>query len=235
MENVVVFPRAHARALTKSSAVISPPDQIFNFESVSQSGRCTPRLIRLIVGRETPIAEATSSSSSSRAAMKSDKCAMPRMYVKRTSAVKRKCTPDVLYDKMAPVHDTHMASTAKKVTPRLKGPQFRTTFIRQWRLHRELTQEQLAERVATYLAERGIAKGYTHASIGRLENGKMGYTQPVLEAIADALRTDPASLLMRDPTDTQALWSVWDQAQPAERKLITEQAELVVRNRRRSA
>lgn len=129
----------------------------------------------------------------------------------------------------------HMAQTAKKkVVPRLKA-ELRPTFIKQWRAHRGLTQEQLAERVGTYLVERGITKGYTYASIGRLENGKIGYTQPILEAIADALQTDPASLLMRDPTDSAALWSVWDQALPAERQIITEQAEIVVKNRRRTA
>lgn len=167
--------------------------------------------------------------------MNSDKCAMGPMYAKRTSPVKPKCTSDVLHDPDGAVHDMHMAQTAKKkVVPRLKA-ELRPTFIKQWRAHRGLTQEQLAERVGTYLVERGITKGYTYASIGRLENGKIGYTQPILEAIADALQTDPASLLMRDPTDSAALWSVWDQALPAERQIITEQAEIVVKNRRRTA
>lgn len=237
MGDVVRLPeRGHVRVSTKSSAVISPPDHFLSLASVSQSGRCKPRRIRLIVGRETPTSDATSSSVSSRASMNLDKCAMEGMYAKRTMAVKRKCTSRVLVDQNTSVHDMHMPKPAeKRVVSRLKEPRFRPTFIKQWRKARNLTQEQLAERVANYLAMQGVGSGYTHASIQRLETGKIGYTQVVLEALADALGTDPASLLMRDPTDRSAMWSVWDQALPAERELIEQQAEIVVKNRRRSA
>lgn len=237
MGTVIIWPgRVHSRPRTKSSAVILPFDQALSLSRVSQFGRCTPRRMRLIVGRDTPIAEATCSSSSSRAFMMSDRCAITPMYAMRTKAVKRKCTPGVLADQNAGVHDTHMSKTAeKKVAPRFKEPKFRPTFIKQWRKAKGLTQEQLAERVAQYLADQGDDKGYTHASIQRLESGKIGYTQIVLEALADALGTDPASLLMRDPSDRSAMWTVWDQALPAERELIEQQAEVVVKNRRRTA
>lgn len=161
---------------------------------------------------------------------------MPDLYAKRTNYVKADCTPAALYVDNGSVHDLYMpASKAKKVVVRLKQPDFRPTFIKQWRKHRDLSQEKLAERVANYLAERGDNSGYTYASVGRLENGKMGYTQMILEALADALQTDPASLLMRDPLDPTGIWSIWDNALPAERRLITEQAEVVVKNRRKSA
>jgi transcriptional regulator with XRE-family HTH domain len=62
-----------------------------------------------------------------------------------------------------------------------------------------------------------------------LENGKRGYTQETLEAIADALGTDAASLLMRNPTDPGAIWSIWDQAKQGERQLIEELARSVVK------
>jgi transcriptional regulator with XRE-family HTH domain len=74
---------------------------------------------------------------------------------------------------------------------------FRRTYIRKWRQHRQLTLEQLADRV-----------GVTAAAISLLERGLIGYTQKTLEAIAEALQTDPASLLMRDPTDAEAIWSM---------------------------
>lgn len=94
----------------------------------------------------------------------------------------------------------------------------RRTFFRQWREHRGLTQEQLAERLETSVA-----------SISRLESGTQPYTQDVLEALAEELHTDPASLLMRDPTDPEAIWSLWDQAKQGERTLIEELARSVVK------
>lgn len=103
----------------------------------------------------------------------------------------------------------------KKVTPRLKRPQLRRTFIRQWREHRGLTLETLAERVGEHLPA-----GFTHASLSRIERGLQPYSQAVLEAIAEELQTDAASLLMRDPSNDQAMWSLWDQAKPGERQMI---------------
>lgn len=80
------------------------------------------------------------------------------------------------------------------------------TYIREWRKFRGLNQTQLAERVEL---EQG--------TISRLENGTIAYTQPVLEAIAEALNCAPADLIMRDPTQPGSLWSIWDQIQPIER------------------
>lgn len=85
----------------------------------------------------------------------------------------------------------------------------RKTFIKQWREYRNLTQDALAERLET-----------SKASISRIEAGEQAYTQDFLEACAEALRTDPASLLMRDPTDAEAVWSLWDRAKSADRQKI---------------
>lgn len=80
-----------------------------------------------------------------------------------------------------------------------KSKKRRRTFVREWRKHRDLTQEQLAERV-----------GVTQGAIAKLERGDMSYTQPMLEAIADALNCDVASLIMRDPTALDPIWSILD-------------------------
>lgn len=85
----------------------------------------------------------------------------------------------------------------------------RRTFIKEWREYRQLTQDALAERLKT-----------SKASISRIESGSQAYTQDFLEACADALRTDPASLLMRDPTDEDAVWSLWNDAKVGERQMI---------------
>jgi len=78
-------------------------------------------------------------------------------------------------------------------------------FIRQWRKHRGYTQTQLADMV-------GVSDG----AISQLERGDVNYTQPMLEAIAAALACEPADLVMRDPTDTSAPWSIMDQLQKAD-------------------
>jgi len=93
---------------------------------------------------------------------------------------------------------------------------YRPTFIRQWRQHRGLTLQRLADRL-----------GMTPSHFSVLERGGLGYTQSTLEAVASALQTDVASLLMRDPTD--AIWSIWDRAKPAQRKQITEMAKTIVK------
>lgn len=96
--------------------------------------------------------------------------------------------------------------------------QRRRTFIRQWREHRGYSQEKLAAILDT-----------SGSIISRIESGKAPYTQDVLEALAEALSTDVASLLMRDPSNPEAMWSIWDQAQEGERRMIEEVARTIVR------
>lgn len=98
-------------------------------------------------------------------------------------------------------HTVHMAKKAKKA--RKGGPGH---FIREWRDHRDLTLERLAERI-----------GLTHSTLSRIERGKTAYTQPVLEALAEALGTTPASLIMRDPSKPGAVWDLWEAIPASER------------------
>lgn len=84
----------------------------------------------------------------------------------------------------------------KKVRPNFKkGPP--RHFVRAWRKHRGYTLEQLAEIV-----------GVTHGALSQLERGEVNYTQPMLEALADALACSPADLIMRDPSSP--IWSIMD-------------------------
>lgn len=69
----------------------------------------------------------------------------------------------------------------------------------------------------------------TQSHLSMLENRKRGYTQETLEAIADALQTDVASLLMRNPMDGDAIWSIWDQAKPGERQMIVDIARTLTK------
>lgn len=94
--------------------------------------------------------------------------------------------------------------------------QFRKTFIREWRKKAGLTLEQLADRI-----------DMKASALSYLERGQSAYTQGTLEAIADALNTSAASLIMRDPTRDDTVWSVWDEATPAEKMRIIAIAEAV--------
>ena len=78
-------------------------------------------------------------------------------------------------------------------------------FLREWRKHRGITQEQLAERLDI---DRTI--------ISKIETGKLDYHQHFLEAAAAALACEPADLLVRDPTGPDAIWSIWDRIPQAD-------------------
>ncbi len=120
-----------------------------------------------------------------------------------------------------PVHHMHMV----KVIPRFRRPTLRRTFIRAWRLHRDLTLEQLADRLTE-----AHSVPMTHASLSRIERGMQPYSQPILEALAEELTGgDVASLLMRSPDDPEGLWSIWDQAEPAQRQQIVAVAQALTR------
>lgn len=85
------------------------------------------------------------------------------------------------------------------------------TFVRQWRLHRRLTLEQLAERI-----------GSTDASVSRIERGLQPYTQQTLEALAKALDCTPADLIQRDPGTPAPIWEIWSLIPESEQERATE-------------
>lgn len=108
---------------------------------------------------------------------------------------------------------------AKRVIPRFKPPIVRRRiFLKQWREFRNLTQEQLAERV-----------GWSVGNVSQLERGLQGYSQEGLEALAEALQCDPGQILTVDPTRDDAIWSIWERAKPGERQMIIELAKTVVK------
>ena len=88
---------------------------------------------------------------------------------------------------------------------RMLGP----NSIRAWREHRGLTLERLAARIDS-----------TPATISRIERGVRPYSQPLLEALAEALACEPADLIMRKPRskDDIEIWSVLEELRPADRK-----------------
>jgi len=67
-------------------------------------------------------------------------------------------------------------------------------FFREWRKHRDLTQEALS----------GLT-GLTASSISQLESGKQGFTDSTLEALAMGLDCRPGDLLLWAPEDVEAV------------------------------
>lgn len=77
-------------------------------------------------------------------------------------------------------------------------------FFKEWRKYRGLSQEELADQV-----------GVTASTISQLETYKQGFTDTTLAALASALACEPADLLIRNPLDTDAPWSLWDRVKNA--------------------
>lgn len=86
---------------------------------------------------------------------------------------------------------------------------YKKTFIREWRKHRGLTLEQLAERLG----------GFTAGSLSRIERGRQPYNQGLLEAIGVALLCEPADLLAKSPrTVDYELWTVISRLDESKRR-----------------
>lgn len=101
-----------------------------------------------------------------------------------------------------------------RVKSRLKNQERRRTFIKEWRQHRGLTQDQLADRI-----------GVATSTISQLEKGRQGYSQATLEALAEALQCEPADLLMRNPLKEDAMWSIWEALDPPAKNQVLEIAK----------
>lgn len=72
----------------------------------------------------------------------------------------------------------------------LRKQRWGKNYIREWRLPTGLTLWDIAEQI-----------GSTHATLSRIETGKLPYNQGVLEAVALIFRCHPAELLMPPPPD----------------------------------
>lgn len=102
------------------------------------------------------------------------------------------------------------------VQPRFKQPRKRI-FLREWRKYRQLTQEQLAARV-----------GWSVGNVSQLEQGKQGYSDEGLALLSDALNCTPGQILDVDPTNDDAIWSLWERAKPGQRQTLLEVAREMV-------
>lgn len=91
------------------------------------------------------------------------------------------------------------------------------TFIREWRKHRGLSLEQAVERL-----DLEANFPYSVAQLSRVERSQTPYAQDLLEALATIYRCEPGDLLIRDPSASEAIWSIWDQLKPTQRAALVE-------------
>jgi len=114
-----------------------------------------------------------------------------------------RCAPRDVAGYAAEVHTLRMA----------KAPRPRH-YLREWRKFRGYTLEGVAERI-----------GMSHQNLGKIERGKVPYTETLIELLAEIYRTDRGSLIMRDPTVPDPMWSIYDQLAAPERKRLVERVE----------
>ena len=93
-------------------------------------------------------------------------------------------------------------------------------FLREWRESKNMTLEQVAE-----------AMSITAGALSQAELGKTNYTRPMLEFLADLYGCEPGDLIMRNPEDADAPWSLWDQAKQGEREQIVSMMKIIVGRR----
>jgi transcriptional regulator with XRE-family HTH domain len=108
----------------------------------------------------------------------------------------------------------------KRVYPRFKRPRG-LPLLEKWREYRNgMTQQQLAD-----LCD------LTQGMISHLETGKSDYTGELLDALAYALGCEPADLIMRNPLDPEAPWTIWDQLSPSQRIVALKQMQALAEQR----
>ncbi len=90
--------------------------------------------------------------------------------------------------------------------------------MRQWRKHRDKTLEQVADHLHM-----------SHSQLSRIERGQQSYNQELLEALADLYMCDVVDLLIRDPSQSETMWTLWEQAKPGQRQQIRSVAEALLR------
>lgn len=102
--------------------------------------------------------------------------------------------------------------------PPVKKPQrpLQRHFMKEWRNYRELSQERAASRL-----------DISRSQLSKIENFKSPYSQGLIEAAAEAYNCTVADLLIRNPLDTSAPWSIMDQLQKATPNLRQQAAAVI--------
>lgn len=89
-------------------------------------------------------------------------------------------------------------------------------YFREWRDHRDLTQEEAAARI-----------GMDRSNIARIESGETPYTEKHLDAMARAYGCTPIDLLARHPDELEGPWAIWSQLRAEQRAMLAAVARVM--------
>ena len=92
------------------------------------------------------------------------------------------------------------------------------TFLREWRKKSGKTLVAVAEHLHM-----------SHSQLSRIERGAQPYNQELLEALADLYGCDVVDLLIRDPSDPEGMWTLWERAKPGDRQRIIAVADALLK------
>lgn len=105
-----------------------------------------------------------------------------------------------------------------KRTKELTGPP--RHFLRKWREHCRLTLAEVDLRMEALAVD--ARTGTTHGNLSRIERGEVPYNQVLLESLAKIYETDPASLIVRDPSQPDPIWTVLDRIPASQREQLSD-------------
>ena len=125
-------------------------------------------------------------------------------YGTRTFLGKGESTPGSIAPPPRLLHPAYMSSS---------GPKH---FLRPWRKLRKMTTYEVADAVGT-----------THATISRIETGKMPYNQHILEKLSDLYQVSVADLLATDPASPAGRAAAATGLDPDKAQRVAEYAEFL--------
>lgn len=104
----------------------------------------------------------------------------------------------------------------------------RKFYLREWRIYRGLTQEELGEKI-------GVTKGRISEFERGEEKGGRRYNETVLEQLSDALNCEPWQILGQDPSEaaepdnseSAELVSIFTHMPKAKRKTLLDVAKVM--------
>ena len=131
--------------------------------------------------------------------------------------VKHICASDTMAESTLSADHAGMTKPRAKPHPKPRRHLHRH-FLKEWRQYRGYSQETAAE----------ILK-MDRSNLSKIENAKVPYNQELLEAAAEAYSCTVADLLVRDPMQPEAIWSIWENAAEGERRQIIDLAKVVTK------
>ena len=84
-------------------------------------------------------------------------------------------------------------------------------FLKEWRTAANQTQQEVADAI-----------GYERSYYSRIETGKRGYDQEILERLAKHYGVSPHDLIARNPTSAASLWEIVGQLTPDDLVRLTD-------------